>query len=170
MWPYLLGCSQLKKTLRLHSQRFATRPAPSVSIQGLARERNLRCQIKHQSFPGSVWVSRWISRCLARPGRDACTAHQEMLGRGMHRQASSPAAALEAMGRKTSLLSTETPQPTLKNRVGRGRADISLENCPSGLNFKTKAGTSEWKMDTVGTWLRSDGSLSREGLPDALAG
>lgn len=48
MRPYLLGCLQLKKTLGLRSQRFATRPAPSISIQGLAPERNLRCQIKHQ--------------------------------------------------------------------------------------------------------------------------
>lgn len=62
---------------------------PNVSIQCLAPERNLWCQIKHRSFLGSAGVSRWISRCLACQGQDACAAQQEMMRRGMHQRASS---------------------------------------------------------------------------------
>lgn len=95
---------------------------PSISIQCLAPERNLWCQIKHRSFLGSAGVSRWISRCLARQGQDACAAQQEMMRRGKHQRASSlrgPLSGPQAVrwaGKPTSILSSRDTWLTPSNQ------------------------------------------------------
>lgn len=68
----------------------------SVSIQRLAPERNLRCQIKHRSFLGCAGVSRWISRRLAGQGREACAARQGTSG-----ERNGPESLLGAIGSET---------------------------------------------------------------------
>lgn len=119
-------CSQ--KDLRAPVIKVCCSAVPSVSIQGLAPERNLRCQIKQRSFLGSAGVSRWISHCLARQGRDACAAREEILGRGTHWRASSLTGTHSVLqaGKTLSIPLNWDTWPTPTNTVGCARADIPV--------------------------------------------
>lgn len=141
------------KDLRDLSIRVWYSAVPSVSIQCLAPERNLWCQIKHQSFLGSAGVLRWISCCLARQGQDAHTAQQEMMRRGMQQRASSlrgPLLGPQAVrwaGKSISILLNRDTWLTPSNQQGMAEhhlGTLAVHNYLSGLSsVEKKAQTSE---------------------------
>lgn len=126
---------------------------PSVSIQCLAPERNLWCQIKNQSFLGSAGGSRWISLCLACQGQDARAAQQEMMRRGMQQRASSlrgPLLGPQAVrwaGKSISILLNQDTWLTPSNQQGMAEhhlGTLAVHNYLSGLtSVEKKAQTSE---------------------------
>lgn len=171
MRPYLWApCSW--KDLRAPLIEVCYSAVPSVSIQRLAPERNLRCQIKHRSFLGSAWVSRWISHCLAWQGQDAYAACRKCWGEECSGEPPlsgllSGLQAVRRAGKSLSIPLNWDIWPTLSNTVGRGRANISvspwLENSAhlGHLQYKRRhKRVKNWHCGNV-TWEQWESVLVR---------